>query len=446
MSEGLPPSQLLLSLDGLRDRALSADTLNALAFSMANDLYPLLRYRQAVVMADHGGRYELLCISGLAKPTEDSPYLLWLRRAARWVDAQVTDATPRWLARDDLEPPAEIADGWAEWWPPGLWCWPIHAPHGQRLGVVMFLLDDAPDPRLSPLLDGLRQTWAYCWASLTGRQRKPRWRPKRKHGLIAAAVILLLLLMPVRQTALAPAEIVSRHAEIISSPIDGVIAQIQVRPNQVVKTGTPLFTLDETTLRSRADVLGKEVAVAQAELLSANQRAFDNPQSKSELTLLTAKAQERAAELDAVKAQLARTRVDSPRNGVAVFSDPNDWLGKPVVTGERIMRVADPGIPAMQIQLPVADAIALEPGSKVTLFLSVYPLQPIDGTVLETSYEARPTDDGVVAYRLLASVEGAPSHARLGLHGTAKLYGGRVLLGYYLLRRPLAAFRAWTGW
>ena len=74
------------------------------------------------------------------------------------------------------------------------------------------------------------------------------------------------------------------------------------------------------------------------------------------------------------------------------------------------------------------------------------PLSPLDGTIIETSYEARTTDDGVAAYRLLASIDGRPAHARLGLHGTAKLHGGRVLLGYYLLRRPLAAVRAWTGW
>lgn len=30
-------------------------------------------------------------------------------------------------------------------------------------------------------------------------------------------------------------------------------------------------------------------------------------------------------------------------------------------------------------------------------------------------------------------------------HGTAKLYGERVLLGYYLFRRPLSAVRAWSG-
>jgi multidrug resistance efflux pump len=141
-----------------------------------------------------------------------------------------------------------------------------------------------------------------------------------------------------------------------------------VRPNQPIAAGTALLSLDETTLRSRSEVLGKEVAVADAELLAASQRAFDNPQSKNELTLLEGRAQQRRAELAAVQAQLQRTQVLAPRPGVAVFSDPNDWLGKPVVTGERIMQVADPAQPAMQIQLAVADAIALEPGAEVACF------------------------------------------------------------------------------
>jgi multidrug resistance efflux pump len=447
MSDPLPSPQLLLGIAGLRDRALTATSLNMLAFSMANDPYPLLRFRQALVFRHQGEqRWELLCVSGLARPSEDSPYLLWLRRSVPWVAGRLKGDSPHWLARADVEPPAEIADGWAEWWPEGVWCLPMQAPDGRSLGLVMFLLDQPPDPRLPSLLEGLRLTWAYCWATLSGARRKRRWRPSRRHAMVAAIVALLVLLLPVRQTALAPAEVASRHAEIVSSPIDGVIMRMDVRPNQAVKAGTPLFALDETTLRSRADVLRKEVAVAEAELTAASQRSFDNPQSKSELTLLSARAGEREAERDAVEAQLARTRVNSPRDGVAVFSDANDWIGRPVSTGERILRVADPATPAMLIQLPVADAIALEPGSHVTLYLTAYPLQPLHGVILETSYEPKATDDGVAAYRLLASVDGEPAHARLGLRGTAKVYGSRVLLGYYLLRRPLAALRGWTGW
>lgn len=442
----LPHPQLLLQLDALRDKAMAAETLDALAFSMANDLYPLLPFHQALVFGQSKAGLELLCVSGLARPTEDSPYLVWLRRASRWLAGRLADAQPTWLTLDNASPPDDIAQGWTEWWPSGLWCIPLHAPAGERLGVLVLLLEEAPPPVVHQQLDGLIRTWAYCWNTLTRRRRLGRWRPSRRQVLVTLLVAASLLLVPVRQTALAPAQIVSRQAQIVSSPIDGVIAQVLVRPNQPVQAGTPLFTLDETTLRSRAEVLGKEVAVADAELQAANQRAFDNPQSKNELTLLQGRVQQRRAELAAVQAQLRRTQVLAPRAGVTVFSDPNDWLGKPVTTGERIMHVADPAQPAMQIQLAVADAIALEPGAEVTLFLTAYPLSPLKGKILETSYQAKPSDDGVVAYRLLASIDEHSKHARLGLHGTAKLYGDRVMLGYYLLRRPLATLRAWSGW
>lgn len=446
MTERPPPAaQLLLSLHALRDRALGAPTLDALALSMANDLYPLLHFRQALVMAQHGDRLELLSVSGLARPVEDSPYLVWLRRASPWLARELRDGKPRWLARDAVDAPAELAEGWSEWWPDGLWCIPLNDRGGRRLGVLVYLLDQPPSEQLQPMLHGVWQTWAHCWAAFDARRRLPRWRPSRRHALLVLVLLGALTLLPVRQTVLAPAEVVSLNAQVISSPIDGVIQSMLVRPNQAVEIGSPLFTLDETTLRSRSDVLGKEVAVADAEFMAASQRAFDNPQSKNELTLLNAHARQRRAELAAVEAQLRRTQVLSPRAGVAVFGDPNDWLGKPVVTGERILHVADPSQPAMRVQLPVADAIALEPGAEVTLFLTAYPLDPLHGKILETSYQAKPSDEGVSSYRLLASIEDAPPHARLGLHGTAKLYGERVVLGYYLLRRPLAALRAWTG-
>lgn len=445
-SEQLPHPHLLLQLDSLRDKAMAAESLGALAFSMANDLYPLLHFHQALVFAQGQAGFELLSVSGLARPSEDSPYLVWLKRASRWLGEQLADAQPVWLTLAGSAPPEDIAEGWAEWWPAGAWCLPVLDHNGQRLGLLVLLLEAEPPTVLRQQVGGLANTWAYCWSALARRRRLGRWRLSRRQVVVTLLVAAALLLLPVRQTALAPAQIVSRQAQIVSSPIDGVIAQVLVRPNQPVEAGTPLFTLDETTLRSRAEVLGKEVAVADAELQAASQRAFDNPQSKGELTLLEGRAQQRRAELAAVRAQLQRTQVLAPRAGVAVYSDPNDWLGKPVTTGERIMHVADPAQPAMQIQLAVADAIALEPGAEVTLFLTAYPLSPLKGHVLETSYQARPSDDGVVAYRLLASIDASAEHARLGLHGTAKLYGGRVMLGYYLLRRPLATLRAWSGW
>lgn len=445
MTESLPPPQLLLALHALRDRAMAARSLNALAFSMANDLYQLLPFHQALVFARHGQAQELLCVSGLAKPSEDSPYLIWLTSMSRWLNGQVSGSEPVWLAREALNLPDALVEGWTEWWPEGVFCVPIQREDGEWLGLFCLLREAEPPAALLPLLQSLWQTWAYCWHSLTHKPQLFGWRPSRRQLILLTLAAAVMLLIPIRQSALAPAEVISRTSQLISSPLAGVIEQMQVRPNQEVKAGDPLFRLDETTLRNRAEVLTQEVAVADAELLAASQRAFDNPQSRRELTLLTGRAQQKRAELAGVELQLSRSQVTAPTDGVAVFSDANDWLGKPVVTGERIMQLADPQRPAMRIQLPVADAIALEPGAEVTLFLSAYPLQPLRGKILETSYQAQPGAEGVVSYRLLASIEEAPPHARLGLHGTAKLYGERVLLGYYLLRRPLAALRAWSG-
>src|SRR5690606_5641309 len=197
---------------------------------------------------------------------------------------------------------------------------------GEPLGCVCFLLDQPPAEPVAALLARVAPTWAYCWEMMAGKPRpgwRGRWRRlgKWKQRLIVA-VLVLLLLVPVRQTVLAPAEVVPVDAMEIAAAIDGVVKTIHVRPNQAVKAGDPLFSLDDTTLRNRLEVARQSVAVADAELEAASQLAFNDSRSKAELAILTGRAQERRAELAAVQAQLARVDVAAPYDGVAVFADP----------------------------------------------------------------------------------------------------------------------------
>ena len=53
--------------------------------------------------------------------------------------------------------------------------------------------------------------------------------------------------------------------------------------------------------------------------------------------------------------------------------------------------------------------------------------------------------DGIMAYRLKAVFPGADPRIRVGLRGTAKVYGGETVLIVYLLRRPLGVMRVWLG-
>jgi len=249
----------------------------------------------------------------------------------------------------------------------------------------------------------------------------------------------------VRQSALAPAEVVPRDPVLAAAPLDGVVADVFVAPNQAVAAGDPLFAFDDTELRNRHAVAERTLAVARAEYRQAAQAAFSDPRDSARLAVLRAQVDMREAELAFAAERLARVEVAAPAAGVAVFSDPNDWIGRPVATGERIMLIADPARAELRIFLPVGDAIALDPGAPVELFLDVAPLNPVPAVLTHAGYEAEVTPAGVLAYRVAARFAEDAEVPRIGLQGTAKIYGETVPLGLYLFRRPIAAARQALG-
>lgn len=439
-------SELVTTLEA---RARAANSVAELGFFIANDAYNLLGFRQALVFEGGDNASRLLNVSGLARPTEDSPYLVWLARTWAWLRPQL-EVAPGWFTPSTSNIPSGVLEGWNEWWSAGVFALPLCRRTGETLGWVCFLLDGPPAEQQEDALARLVETWSYCWEMLAGTTR-PSWikrwqKVSTRQRSLAALAVVLFLLIPVRQTALAPAEVIALDAVTMSSPLDGVVKTVHVRPNQAVKAGQPLFSLDDTTLRNRLDVGQKSLAVAEAELQATTQKAFDSPQSKGDLALLSGRVQEKRAELVAIKTQLARVDVLAGHDGIAVFGDPDDWLGRPVSTGERIMLLADPEKPGILVHLPVADAISLDVGASVRLFLTVMPLSPLDAKITETSYQSVLSPDGVASYRLRAAFEDTEHPGRVGLRGTAKVYGDWVCMGYYLLRRPLATLRGWSGW
>ena len=223
-----------------------------------------------------------------------------------------------------------------------------------------------------------------------------------------------------------------------------MIKTISVSPNQSVRQGDLLFTLDDTTLESRKQVAEKSLQVARADYLRAAQKAFTDLSSKAELAMLEAQVEEKKADLEYNEAMLARIKVRAEQDGIIIFTDANDWIGKPLTTGEKVMTLAKPQNTEVEAWVPVADAITLEEGSRVRMFLNTDPVNPLDATLYQASYEAELTPEGVLAFRIKANFEGE-KRPRVGLKGTAKIYGEKVSLFYYLMRRPLAAARQFLG-
>ena len=340
-------------------------------------------------------------------------------------------------------------DGWEEWLPEHLLAATLLDASAQPLGPVLYARETSWLDQDHALLNRAHQTYAYCLGAMNRAQRRMGasfasiFQKKTSSWLLAAAVLAMLI--PVRLSELAPAEVIALTAVAIASPQDGVISTFHVQPNATVKAGDRLFSLDDSVLASRREVARRGVSIARADSLVAQQRAFDDLKSKGELASALGRVKEKEAELSLVETSLDRVVVKAERDGVAVFADPNDWLGRPVQTGERVMQLADPRDAGVLVWLPVADALNLEPGAPMRLFLHTTPLDPLPAKLLQTSYQAVLSPDGVSAYRLRGQFEDSTAKARIGLRGTARVSGDWAMLGYYLFRRPIAAVREWTG-
>lgn len=427
----------LAGLLELGRQARQAESPAELQFLLVNDSHTLLPYRQAALWLTDGVR----ALSGVMQIEANVPYVLWLNALCGHL-AQTPEA--RAIDLDAL--PEPIARDWNEWLPAQA----VWIPLGGD-GGVLFARDLPWRDSEIALLNEWSGIWHHAWQAFQAPRR--RWGLTRKlahnggsrRRWYWALAICLLVLIPVRLTVLAQGELVPANPAVIRAPLEGVIDTFHVQPNEVVRQGQPLFGFDEALIQNRLEVARQTLATAQAEYRQTAQQALADPRAKAQLAVLTGRIEEKRTEVAFGTDQLNRARVLAPRDGIALFDDPSEWIGRPVAIGERIMRIARPQDVEIEAWVPLADAIPLAEDSHLALHLNASPLAPVKATLRYYAHDAVERPDGSFAYRVRARLD-APTEHRVGLKGTARFSGGWVPLGYWALRRPLASLRAMTGW
>ena len=456
-----PGSDLLAVLLQLGRRARQAEDEAELAFILVNETHQLMPYRQAALWLHDEG---VVALSGVVTPEANAPYVQWLSRLCRqWAEA---GRHKPWLIQAADLPPEDVRE-WSQWLPAQAVCVPV-LKVGQRFpGGILILARDAvwSEGELALLAE-----WAAIWASIRALIDKggaltrlwqrlhghptPMMQSPRSVSLACLlrhrrtwvwAFLLLLLLLPVRLTVLAPAELVPLSPSMVRAPIDGVIEQVHVMPNQAVNIETPLFEFDRTNIRNRLLIAERSLDTVRAELRQRSQQALFDEASKGQVAILQGQLAEKQIELDYLRTLAQRSLVTAQRAGVVLFDDPSEWIGRPVITGERVMVIANEHEAEVEAWLSPANAIALEAGSRVSIYLNADPTRPLQAGLRYVAHEAILRPDGQYAYRVRASLSQLDERSRIGLKGTAKLEGGRVPLIYWVMRRPLAALRAWLG-
>lgn len=440
------PVQQLLSLLQLARRAREAKSIEALGFVMVNESLQVLTYRQAALWCVDSamlGAGRVAAVSGLPQPNPAAPYSLWLERLFLALVKQTPQSGPQICCARDFP---ELETEWAEWFPAhALW---VPLAHGDApLAGLLLAADEAWQTHDLAIAAELASCYAHALAAFMPR-RESWLRNMLGHARSYRRVWLLVLaaaLFPVQQSVLAPAEVVPKDPFLVRAPQDGVVERMLVLPNQVVVAGTPLFALDQTVVHTRHAIARQAYDTAQEEYRQSAQIAVTDDRGKLEMSLRRGVMEEKSVELAYSAELLGRVQVAAERTGVAVFSDVNDWEGKSVVLGERILTLADPAKVELAIDLPVGERYDAQPGATLSLYPDANPLTAYAAVITQAAYSAEPARDGQMVYRLKAEFVGEGVLPRIGLMGVARIHGSRVPLLYFALRRPLTSVRQWLG-
>lgn len=417
-----------------------------LAFLLANEMRALTRSRQVfVVKLPPRGEPETMTISGLAAIDRNVALVQTIERGLSGLRQQGELHRRHEFRLSGLASPGNAA---AAAYPLQEMVWlPLLANDGRPCGGCLLAREIPWTDGDIAVAEHIAGSAAFAWRALNGgRPMRRRLRIGRKVVLACTAVVAVLCFVPIPMTVLAPAEVSAQNAFVVTAGLPGEIAEVLVTSNAPVKAGDVVVRLAQIEARNRLEVAEREVAVAAAKLQKANQLAFVDIRGRHDMALARAELDLKLAERNYAKDQFAKTELRAGRDGVAVIGDRKDLVGRPVAIGDRILEIADPEAIELSIDVPVGDAIVIKPGARVKVFLDTDPLNPVEALVSSADYQARPRDASTLAYRVTAQLGNqAATLPRLGVRGTAQVYGETAPLWFYLFRKPLSALRQWTG-
>lgn len=322
---------------------------------------------------------------------------------------------------------------------------PLDSAHNSELGCLALLRARAMSAQEQEVLRELAAAVRQALLALRGAKTFSLRNWFRRRPLIVAGMLTAICLFPVRQSVLAPASLAAINPRIVSARTDGVIREINIPPNARVESGQLLFTLEDAEVTAEIDRVQQEIALFSERLRMTRQYNFQQASAGHQLAEAETDLSIRHLDLGYQQAQLEKTRVKAPASGVAIYTDPAEWIGRRIRAGEKVMEIVQPDARQIQIDLSTMDAIALPDRARTVFYAESAPLAPIEG---QLHYHSLLTNEGEnlpASYRLLATIGQDRAQIRINTRGHARIYGARVPLIYYLLRRPLSTARRWLG-
>ncbi len=462
---------LLARLISFEGEVLEAKDRKALKHIALNKSRLLLPFGHAFLLTRQGKSFRVEGASNQAVTNTEAPLLQWICQSLKYqADKKRTDknrgkkqagkkqvgqkqsekkmAGTQNTAQDfnqTVQFDLGVLDGDHEFSYPFTHCLWLPFAHAPERGGLLFTRETVWQEEEKPVLERIGRIVSLGWFALRKKQRPPLSAHK-KYMLGGGLILgLLALAIPVPVTTLAPTEVVAENPYIVTAPMDGVVDKIRVKPGSFVKKGDVLALLNDTNFRNEYKVAGQENRVAAARYRQVSLSSFVDPAAKREMAALIAEQKLASARKAFAAAQLAQTKLVADRDGLVLFSDEKDWVGRPVAIGEKIMQIADPKRVLLRISTPIADNATLRDSARVRMFLDSDPLHPLEARLEHANFYAMPTPEGTLAYIARARLVDESRVPRIGARGIAKIYGPKAPLGLWVLRKPFVTVRQKLG-
>ena len=301
---------------------------------------------------------------------------------------------------------------------------------------------------LAPMLK-LHRRSDRDWLSvlkLSLSEKLERYLGPRRPGmrlLLALSMVALVcaLIIPTQWKIIAPAELLSNERRVVTAPIDGFSAEIDVEPSERVSEGQILARLDRREIELEAATLDSDVVMAEAAFRTA--MADRDGESTGIARARLAQARAQRAGLDR---QLHRTELASPIEGLVIASDVTRTRGTAVSRGETLFEIAPNTGFEVHVMVDEADVYDVHVGQIGMISLRATPGERslIEVVSIHPVAEAK---DGKNRFRVKASLVEPDSRLRPGQSGVVRLNAGRTsFLGALTRRLNRRLSELWWRW
>jgi hypothetical protein len=441
--EESPVVKILALLNQLSLSAYRSQTKQSLIFQILNDTVQLAHYdRAALIQISPSAK--VLGISGQVQVNKNSVLVQqWKTLATDLKDPNVNQL----LTEDSFQKNSKL---WKELSEsksaPEIQWFPLIVNKDVTLGLW---LERWQGKRWSTgeidVLNFLVQAYAAAYEKHLPKVRIKRVT-KRQVMLFAAVFVSILFFVHIPLRIVAPCEVVPKNPILLTAPLDGIVADILVKPGQFVAKDQTLLEYDRRIPEQELKVAQKELEITNSELHRATSLSFKDKEQLSQVGVLKLKLLKEKVRLEIAQYIVDRLNVKAPEVGVVMLKDPEEWRGRPVRVGERILKISNPDDTQLRIWLPEGDNVQLDRDKNIKVIMNVSPEKSYLAKLNYVADYSEINDQQLPSFVAEADWENKEnSSLKLGLKGTAILYGDDVTLFYWIVRKPWATLRGFFG-